>query len=288
MSIFESNKPVFVLDLNANQGMSGESSKLPDGYWYVLPDTALREVATTCPNRRIPQLVKMYDFLRSNSSKLLLSKYWQDVSRAEHHAGYASERPALIEWNLTRSLWNREFPPVEEFLENSANLDLDIDQHESDRLEFIQFIEAVADSRRMSEHYSGKLINEMCSSSESRTMYIRQPDVFASWIEHHPNQKYRSPEWKEQLLQYPDCHAMGRMLRIYRWYEMTYTIGYRIKKFGNNFEDAQYVFTSSYFDGLISNDNGVKECTQAIFPSVTVLSSVCELDSASHKKAMSA
>lgn len=264
-------KPVFVLDLNAIQALSAQSLRLPTGYLYVLPDVALREVATTDGSRRTPQLVKMYDFVLANKDQLLISKYWQDVSRNEIHVGFGTNPEGVIEWDLTRAIRNESFPSVQQYLANSDSLDLDSSNHELDKQGFTRLIQRLAVARQSSEHYTGRMANEMRANPDHRTKYIQQPDAISHWLKKHPNTKYRDSNWKSALEVFPDVHAMGRWLRVMTWYEMLYTISLHTKDFANNYEDAQYAFTASYFDGLITQDRVLIECVDSVFPNVEII-----------------
>lgn len=272
------DKPVFVLDLNIIQSLSVDSSVLPTNFHYILPDTAVREVATTKLERRVPQLLKLYDFLSLNKEVLFLSKYWQDISQSESFPGYGSNPESVIEWNLTRSLRNDVFASKNEYLKNAEQLDADVSEHQIDKDQFVKLLTTLAEQRKSNEHFTGRLAQEMRDNIQHRILYIQQPKAISHWFNKHPNQKYHDPDWMKSLEVFPDIHAMGRWLRIMTWYEMMRTIDYKTKDFSNNYEDAQYAFTASYFQGLVTNDNGLKECVESIFPQITVFTSIDELN----------
>ncbi len=270
-------KPVYVLDLSIVRALPRDSMLLPSGINYVVPDALFLEICTTDSDKVLHQVSRAQLFLTLNQDRILFPKYWQNISNQER-PGYPTNPIGTIEWAFTQDLRNYSPDSPNDFVECFPSLNRELDRHRDEKANFEEFIVGVSDFLKAQEGCTSKFCNDMCGSLELRTEFIRQPGLLQFWLT-DSNQRYREPEWQKELLVYPDVHAFGKWLRLMTWYSVMHAIGKAgyTKDFSNNFEDAHYVLTASYFDGLVSQDRGQREASAAIFPDTCVLSSIEEL-----------
>jgi hypothetical protein len=94
---------------------------------------------------------------------------------------------------------------------------------------------------------------------------------------------YRSrwlPEWTISLVDDPNRFAVARWARFVGWYCMRHIVGQTVK-FENNFDDATYGLLASYTGHLGTNDRGLQQAAQAIFPGIRILDQRCLIDMSS-------
>jgi|GEM_PF-6007518 len=268
--------PSVVLDTVALRAL-GRSQPLPTDFNFVILDIAMLELLSTDSADPTGLANKVVDLFRRCGDRLLVSKYWQDVSRSERTPGCAMTPDDLIHWELTYGLRGDRLIRQGDISAVIEELKPLVQEHAKTKRTFVELVKERTTHLRSSQHYSSSLMQAMRGSGRDQIDYIRRSDL-AVWLHNLPqNDRYRHAEWSKVLSVFPDIHAIARWFRALEWYSMRHVIGFE-SRFENCYEDALVAWTSSYSGILVTNDIDLRLAVNALFPRVRVVSVLSELD----------
>ena len=104
---------------------------------------------------------------------------------------------------------------------------------------------------------------------KDRGEWVRQFGPVIQAAEAFPGIPWRR-EWRQRAEANANRFAVIRWLRFFLWYCLKRIDG-QTRKFENNFDDAQYGLLASYTGHLGTDDHGLRDAAQAIFPGLRVV-----------------
>lgn len=232
---------------------------------YMIPDALLRETATSDDVEKAA--TKVWAFLESNAGKVLVGKYWDDVSGLENAPRQVVSLDDVVEWDITRQLGRRSMPTRETWLLNvlEARRNWTPDEYDAQRNRWLELCERFADWLETNRPEEWRRLGDQRTLPNS----VRDVRGLVEWAVRERSD-LDTPAWRDALSVFPDRHAFARALRLLVW-----TVHYRAaggsNRFENYWDDAQYAFLASYAGTLLTGDKNMARMTTDVFPSVRVL-----------------
>jgi hypothetical protein len=236
---------------------------LSDRFDYVLSHVFIRELATASENDH-------FDNTKRLAVPSMLPKnrcYWLNASIASFFDSESPFNPASLDES-----W---LVPITDQHTNMDNWKKLIDYMRDDTE--ISSGDTIEDAFFLRSRAYALANSARCDINRLEGRLRKEPNVlwdFASERQNLPN-THRTKHWAAAL-RMPSRYAITRFGALTQW--MTYTNAAKDMHDDNLMHDYKYLFFASYFDGLATEDKGIKSAAQALFPKVRLLSASDLLD----------
>jgi hypothetical protein len=242
------------------------SRDVPPEYACVVPDHVFHEIATTASGDPTGFIRKFGAWAARNVSRLWFGRTKEDLINLQWKKGGRplSMQDVVHPWR-TRQLRkfakqpSYDWPNFLKTIQGGESVDYrvkDIKQHS-------MLCTRIADNWQKT--YPGRSL----STLEEQADLIRRPDLMKPFVNGPYAGRWRA-EWTSTLATDPNRFALIRWTRFVGWYCMRRITG-ETYKFENNFDDATYGLLASYTGHLGTNDRGLQQAVEAIFPGIKIL-----------------
>ncbi len=257
-------KPVVVIDWGWLRALPSKDEYLSNVCRYMIPDVLLRELLNASDEeKRTGLLLKLRRVMQRNPKRILLGRYWQEVSSRERNPTGNSTLADVVSENLMP--WFRSLPgrPISAWL---GALHEPADGHalyEEHRQQFSatrrQFATWAPDQRGW---------EQLVQLPEARLAWLRNPARAVELVV-RGNPRMQSDEWRKALSVFPDRLAAGRWGRLVNWACLEQAIAPEAD-YANDWDDISYAFLASYAGQIVTLDRRLRDMCNAVFPHVAV------------------
>jgi hypothetical protein len=255
-------KPVVVADWSWLRARN--CNQLSNRVAWMVPEVVFREVTSSDDPER--DLRKLRRIIIENHERLLLGRYWSEISLREDSTEVRSRTEHLVHPEMTlvlRALASQSESEWLEGLDERLRHGRDLDYEARRQILLLTSEQFAAWIHEREPDWERSL-----STPERRRDWIRQPDHPVEWVARE-TPRMNTDEWKTALCQFPDQLAAGRWARSLIWTCLRRSIGWT-RRLENDWDDAHYAFLASYTGQFATKDRGLAEMVQAVFPSVEI------------------
>lgn len=259
------SSPVVVLDWNLLRSMPA-SHDIPPAYACVVPDQMFHEIATTKSGDPDNLIREFGTWASRNVSRLWYGCTKEDlVTRQWKSGGRHLSVEDIVHRVKTRDLrrFAIESPNDWPRFIKTAQSGNSIGYREQEINNHVTVCKRISDAWHKT--YPGRSL----TSIQNQIEWIRGPELVRPIVTELYYPRWRS-EWTSTLANDPNRFAVVRWARFVGWYCMRHITG-QTHKFENNFDDAIYGLLASYTGHLGTNDCGLQQAAQAIFPGLRIV-----------------
>lgn len=214
----------------------------------MLPDIALSEmVGSERPEVYFDKLNGLV-FHPTAAGRIVVGRYWNDISNDERHpSDVVPHSIAAAHVELTRNLLQAQ-RARRLFTYTPGG-----DDTEQRRAGFLKLVNGFS-AWMQAEH--PERVHALRGDPEALPASIKGPTAFMGKLIIRVNPRYDTPAWRAAANTFPDKCAAARWMRTICWYaNLRVSLPDQSdEKFGNNYEDAHYVFLSLYTGHLWTRD----------------------------------
>lgn len=243
-------RPWIVADWGSLRALPRDAG-LPGTASIMLPDVALKEMLSTeRPDAYFEKLNGLI-FHPSANRRVVVGRYWNDISNDETtpqsvnpHSIAAAHLPLTREL-LAMQRQGRRFVFVQEH-----------DDMEKRKARFLNLVNRFATWMEV-EHPDH--VRRLRSDPNTVTSSIQGATATMGNLIAMGDPRYATPAWRAAANTFPDRCAAARWMRTIVWYANLRVAlpDQSDAKFGNNYEDAHYVFLAQYTGHIWTLDNGM-------------------------------
>ena len=264
--LIDSPRPWVVFDWGVVRSLK-KNSGIPGEFSIAFPDALLVEALTS--DKPDSFVRKAIDALRESGAenRLLLCRHWEEVSRSEHNPKKIAAPVQIVHGEITNTVRQHFASGFEPTLTRDDVLE-DLIGPAQSKESYIQLCERIK-LGILDRH--PRVAQDLIRDRAELLKFARDEEVIYPVLI-RDNPRFRGRAWKSRLQTFPDRTAIGRWFRILLWYSLQWVTRPDIprEKFGNNWDDAHYLFCASYTMHLATDDIGMAEAAQAILPQIKV------------------